>query len=80
MWALLFGLVVVIFGLFCWVLSNPLAKLATNWNLFIQQDPDTMEAYRTRKFRKLRMMATGHLILGGVLVVAGLIGWSLGAR
>jgi hypothetical protein len=32
--ALLFGLVVVIGGLFCWVISNSLARLVTNWNLF----------------------------------------------
>lgn len=77
---LLFGLLVLLMGLFFWAISNPLAKLATNWNLFIKQDPDVLAAYRSMKLGRIRMLAKATQILGGVFVVGGLIGWGLGAR
>jgi hypothetical protein len=77
--ALVFGLVVLLGGLFCLAISNPLAKLATNWNLVIHQDADVLEAYRSTKRREIRRIAKGFLVLGGCLIIGGLIGWSLGA-
>ncbi|MEV8040082.1 hypothetical protein [Arthrobacter sp. NPDC080082] len=78
--ALLFGLVGLAMGLFCLAISGPLAKLATNWNIFIRQDADVLEAYRSMKLRKIRLVAKSFMVLGGVFVIAGLIGWSLGNR
>jgi hypothetical protein len=78
--ALVFGLVVLFGGLFCLAISNPLAKLVTNWNLFIHQDPDVLEAYRSKKRRGIRLVAKAFLISGGVLIIGGLIGWGLGAQ
>ncbi|MCB5276010.1 hypothetical protein BJG92_03565 [Arthrobacter sp. SO5] len=77
--ALVFGLVVLLGGLFCLAISNPLAKLVTNWNLFIHQDADVLEAYRSMKRREIRLIAKVFLVLGGCLIIGGLIGWSLGA-
>lgn len=78
--ALLFGLAVVMMGLFCLAVSSPLAKLMTNWNIFIQQDADILEAYKSMQLRRIRLGAKSFMLLGGVVVVAGLIGWSLEAR
>lgn len=77
--ALVFGVAVLLGGLFCLAISNPLAKLVTNWNLFILQDSDVLEAYRSRKRREIRLVATVFLVLGGGFIIGGLIGWSLGA-
>lgn len=78
--ALLFGLVAVLMGLFGLAISSPLAKLVTNWNLFIRQEPDVLDAYRSMKLHRIRLVAKGFIVLGGVFVVAGLIAWSLGVR
>lgn len=80
MGALLFGLVAVTMGLFCMAISGPLAKLATNWNIFIHQDADVLEAYRSMKLRRIRLVAKSFMVLGGVFVVAGLVGWIFGVR
>lgn len=77
--ALVFGLVVLLGGLFCLAISNPLAKLVTNWTLFIRQDPEVLEAHRGGKRREIRLVAKAFLVLGGGLIIGGLIGWSLGA-
>ena len=77
--ALVFGLVILLGGLFGLAISNPLAKLVTNWNLFIHQDSDVLEAYRSRKRREIRLIAKVFLVLGGGIIIGGLIGWSLGA-
>jgi hypothetical protein len=76
--ALLFGLVLVLAGLVFLAISNPLAKLATSWNLFIDQDPDVLEAYRSMKLQRIRVLAKGTLVLGAVIFAAGLIGWAPG--
>lgn len=75
--ALLFGLVVLLGGILSLAVANPLARLVTNWNLFIREDPDVMEAYRQRKLRGIRMVAKVFLIVGGLFIVGGLIAWSL---
>lgn len=77
--ALMFGLVVLLGGLFCLAISKPLAKLVTNGNLFIHQDPDLLEAYRNKKNRGIRRVAKAFLVAGGVFIVVGLIGLSTGA-
>lgn len=77
--AIWFGLVGLLMGLFILAISGPLAKLATNWNLFIHQDLEVLEAYRSQKRREVRLVATLFLVVGGGAIIAGLIGWSLGA-
>ena len=77
--AIVFGLVVLLGGLLCLAISNPLAKLATNWNLFIHQDSEVLEAYRSNKRRKIRRVAKVFFVVGGGCIIGGLIGWSLGA-
>lgn len=77
--ALVMGLVVLLMGLFGLAISGPLARLVTNLNLFIHQDPDVLEAYRSMKRREVRLIAKVFLVLGGGLIIGGLIGWSLGA-
>ena len=76
--ALMFGLVVLLGGLFCLAISKPLAKLVTNGNLFIHQDPDVLEGYRSRKNRGIRRVAKVFLVAGGIFIVVGFIGLSLG--
>lgn len=77
--AIWFGLVGLLMGLFILAISGPLANLATKWNLFIRQDADVLEAYRSQKRRGVRLVATLFLVVGGGAIIAGLIGWSLGA-
>lgn len=59
-------------------ISNLLAKLVTNWSLFIDQEADVLEAYGSRKLREIRLVATVFLVVGGGLIIGGLVGWSLG--
>lgn len=80
MGALLFGLVGVAMGLFCMAISGPLAKLVTNLNIFIHQDADVLEAYRSMKLRRIRVVAKTFMVIGGVFAVARLIGWGFGVR
>ena len=70
--AIVFGLVVLLGGLLCLAISNPLAKLATNWNLFIHQDSEVLEAYRSNKRRKTRLVAKVFLVVGGGYTIAGI--------
>ncbi|MGX5715514.1 hypothetical protein [Arthrobacter sp. MAHUQ-56] len=78
--ALLFGLVVLLGGLLSLAVASPLARLVTNWNLFIRQDSDVMEAYRQKKRRGIRAVATVFLVVGGLFIIGGLIEWSLETR
>ncbi|MDQ0822303.1 hypothetical protein QFZ69_004619 [Arthrobacter sp. V1I7] len=72
--ALVFGVVVMLGGLFVLAISNPLAKLVTNWNLFIHQDPGVLEAYRSRKRRGIRLVAKVFLVWEAALLSGALLG------
>jgi len=54
--AIVFGLVVLLGGLLCLAISNPLAKLATNWNLF-----------KIRRVAKVFLVVEGGCIIGGLI-------------
>jgi hypothetical protein len=69
----IFGFVGIAAGIFCWLISGPLSRFATNSHVYLRPDSDKA-SYQRRNVTRIRIIGSLMGLVGIVAVVIGLLG------
>jgi hypothetical protein len=69
----IFGFVGIAAGLFCWLISGPLSRFATNSHAYMHPDSDK-QSYQRRNIMGIRIVGSLMGLVGIAAVVVGLLG------